>query len=393
MEICGIICEFNPFHNGHKYLINQAKTLTNSTIICLMSGDFVQRGEPAIQEKYARAKTSIENGADIVLELPTIYACSNAENFAYGSIKTLDALGVNKIAFGIEETNLEILDKIAEIKLNNSQSFQNAFKNEIENGINFNTALKRAIAKEFSDEKNILEILSKPNNILAIEYLTAIKKLNSKITPIAINRTDNGYNSITNNGKFLSAGSIRQKLSHNENIDEFIPSKLDKSSLFNAVSKERLDSLVLNTIRNSAPEELEKFYDYNEGIEYRIKKQAEISCSLDELTKNVATQRYRLPRIEKLLLYPSLKITKQLVLSAKTTKPLAKILAIKTTSKDFLAKVNKRKINLIATNKDYENLNSKQKQIINIDLNASNLYNLAIKKPNNNDKKMGTLFL
>lgn len=393
MQICGIICEFNPFHNGHKYLISQAKKLTNSTIVCLMSGDFVQRGEPAIQDKYTRAKNAIEFGADVVLELPTIYACSNAENFAFGAIKTLDALGASQIAFGIEETNLEILDKIAEIKLKNSESFQNTFKNEIENGINFNTALKRAIAKEFDSEKNILEILSKPNNILAIEYLTAIKKLKSAITPIAIDRIDNGYNSITNKGKFLSAGSIRKKLSNNENVDEFIPAKLDKSTIFDEISKERLDSLIIGKIRNSKPEELEKFYDYSEGIEHRIKKQADNACTANELLQSTITPRYRAARVQKLILYPSLNITKKIVNTAKTSKPFSKVLAISKSNKEFLSQIKKTKINLIVTNKDYENLNPKQKQIIDIDLTASNLYNLATKKPNNHDKKMGTLFL
>lgn len=393
MQICGIICEFNPFHNGHKYLISQAKKLTNSTIVCLMSGDFVQRGEPAIQDKYTRAKNAIEFGADVVLELPTIYACSNAENFAFGAIKTLDALGASQIAFGIEETNLEILDKIAEIKLKNSETFQNAFKNEIKNGINFNTALKRAIAKEFDSEKNILEILSKPNNILAIEYLTAIKKLKSAITLIAIDRIDNGYNSITNKGKFLSAGSIREKLSNNENVDEFIPAKLDKSTLFDEISKERLDSLIIGKIRNSNPEKLEKFYDYSEGIEYRIKKQADNTCTAEELLQSTITPRYRAARVQKLILFPSLNITKKIVNTAKTSKPFSKVLAISKSNKEILSQIKKSKINLIVTNKDYENLNQKQKQIIDIDLTASNLYNLATKKPNNHDKKMGTLFL
>ena len=125
MQLCGIICEFNPFHNGHKYLINEAKKQTDSKIVCLMSGDFVQRGEPAFQEKYKRAKNAIMCGADAVLELPTIYACSNAENFAYGAVKTLDSLGVKYLAFGIEKASLEILEQVSEIKFKNSETFQN----------------------------------------------------------------------------------------------------------------------------------------------------------------------------------------------------------------------------------------------------------------------------
>ena len=148
MDFCGVICEFNPFHNGHLYFLSQVKKQTDSKIICLMSGNFVQRGEPAIEDKYNRAKKAIQAGAHAVYELPTIFACSNAENFAYGAIKILKALNVKQIAFGVTETDLETLQKIAQIKFDNSVEFQNCFKNEIENGINYNTALKRAIAKQ-----------------------------------------------------------------------------------------------------------------------------------------------------------------------------------------------------------------------------------------------------
>ena len=146
MNFCAIICEFNPFHNGHEYIIKQAKKTTGNEIVCLMSGDFVQRGTPAITDKYTRAKHAILAGANAVLELPCIYACSNAENFATGAIRTLKALGIKQLAFGIEKTNLETLKQIAKLKHENSERFKTAFKNEIENGINYNTALKRSIA-------------------------------------------------------------------------------------------------------------------------------------------------------------------------------------------------------------------------------------------------------
>lgn len=392
MQVCGIICEFNPFHNGHKYLIDEAKRLTQSKILCLMSGDFVQRGTPAIQEKYTRAKAAISCGADMVLELPTVFACSNAENFAFGAVKILKSLGVSELVFGVEESNLETLEKIAQIKLENSLNFQNAFKNEIENGLNYNTALKRAIAKEFGNEE-VLEILAKPNNILAIEYLTAIKKLNAKIKPIAILRTDNGYNSDISKDTFLSASGIRDKLKNNEDVSKFVPYKLNKDEIFNTKANDRFEALILSTLRQLKPEVLETFYDYNEGIEYRIKEFANAYSSLDEIVDNVSTPRYRKPRVQKLLLYPSLLVTKKIASLAKTTKPVIKLLAISKSSKQFLAEVNKSKINLVVTNKDYENLNKSQKQIIEIDLAASNLYNLAMKKQNNNDKKTGALFL
>lgn len=391
MDFCGIICEFNPFHNGHKYLINQAKTKTNAKIICLMSGDFVQRGDPAFEEKYIRAKNAINAGADAVFELPTIYACSNAENFAYGAIKILKALGAKHIAFGVENTSLDILEKIAKIKLNNSLEFQNCFKNEIENGINYNTALKRAIAKEISID--VTEILAKPNNILAIEYLTAIKKLDAKINPIAISRIDNGYNSELAKNEFISASAIREKIYNGEDVSRFIPETNIKNSFLTKQEKEKFDTLAIFNLRNSPAYSLEKCYDYNEGIEYRIKKFADNYSNLDELCGAVSTPRYRIPRVKKLAIYPLLNITKSLISLSKTTKPAVKVLAISKQNKNMLSEINKKHINLIITNKDYEKLSSAQKKIITIDLNASNIYNLAINKQNNNDKKVGTLFL
>ena len=120
MNFCGIISEFNPFHNGHEYIIREAKKQTGLNVVCLMSGNFVQRGKPAIQNKYIRAKNAVNAGATAVLELPTIFACSNAENFAYGAIKILSAIGATHIAFGVENTSLEILKQVAELKFKNS---------------------------------------------------------------------------------------------------------------------------------------------------------------------------------------------------------------------------------------------------------------------------------
>lgn len=393
MKFCGIICEFNPFHNGHEYLINEAKKITNEGIICLMSGDFVQRGEPAIQEKYERAKQAIMAGADAVLELPTIYACSNAENFAFGAIKTLTALGVKYLTFGVENAELETLQKIAKIKFENSKTFVSSFKNEIENGFCYNTALKRAIAKEFENNDEIEELLKKPNNILAIEYLTAMLKLNSKLTPIAINRVDNGYYSNKENKQFLSASGIRNLIFNNKPYENFIPKYVKFDKYFNEICNLKFENLIIWNLRKLTPQALEKLYDYSEGIEYRVKEKANLYSTLNEIIDNISTPRYRLQRVKKLVLYPTLEITKQAEQHAKTTKAVSKVLAVSKANKDILSYANKRKINLISTNKDYQNLSKQQKLIIDIDLNASNIYNTATGNQNNNDYKKGTLFV
>ena len=391
MNFCGLICEFNPFHNGHEYIIKEAKKQTNAEVICLMSGNFVQRGTPAITDKYARAKHAISAGANAVLELPTIYACSNAENFATGAIKIFKALGIKKLVFGIENTNLKILQKIADLKHENSERFQNAFKNEIENGINYNTALKRSITKCLGED--VKDILDKPNNILAIEYLTAIKKLDAKITPVAINRIDNGYNSSTNKNEFLSASGIRELINKSKDYKDFVPEYGTQFEVFDSTHQKYYETLLIHTLRNLTATELEKFYDYTEGIEYRVKKVSNDYSTLKDITENIATPRYRVSRVNKLLLYPMLKITKKILTKSTTTKPAVKVLAIQKQNKDLLYNYNKSKISLVVSNNDYESLSKSQKEIFDIDLNASNIYNTIMQKPSNSDRKTGTMFI
>ncbi len=392
MNFCGVICEFNPFHNGHNYLIQEAKKQTDCEIVCLMSGNFVQRGTPAIANKYIRATHAVNAGANAVLELPTVFACSNAENFAMGAIKIFKALNISKIAFGIEETNLEILKQIAKLKFENSERFQNAFKNEVQNGINYNTALKRSIASTLKNE-NIIDILNKPNNVLAVEYLTAILKQNANIKPIAINRTDDGYNSEHEKAEFMSATGVRKLISEDKSYFKYVPKFARLDEVFCNEKITIFETLTILKIRQSTATELEKCYDYSEGIEYRIKEMSDKHTSLSSITENICTPRYRLSRVNKLLIYPLLNITKSAVKTAYSSKPVVKVIAIKKDKLDLLKNYNKSKISLITTNKEYENLSRSQKQIIDIDLNASNIYSTIMGNINNEDRKKGTIFL
>lgn len=392
MNFCGVICEFNPFHNGHNYIINEAKKATGAEIVCLMSGNFVQRGTPAITSKFERAKHAISAGANAVLELPTVFACSNAENFATGAIKIFKALGIKQIAFGIEKASLEILKQIAKLKQENSERFQTAFKNEIQNGINFNTALKRSIASTLKDD-SVIEILNKPNNILAIEYLTAILKLDANITPIAVERCDDGFESKTPNKEFLSASAIRELINNGSDYEKYIPNFANLEEIFNNSHLSTFETLALLKIRQTPAKDLEKCYDYTEGIEYRIKEMADKLSSLEDVKQAVATPRYRLPRVNKLLLYPLLNITKQVVKTALESKPAVKVLAINKNNVELLKSYNKRKISLVTTNKEYEALSNAQKQVIQIDIDATNIYSTISGHKNNEDKKIGTMFL
>lgn len=389
MNFCGIICEFNPLHNGHEYIISKAKELTGKNVLCLMSGNFVQRGEPAICDKFERARSAVACGASAVLELPAVYACSCAENFAFGAVKIFEALGIDTMACGVENVKPETLEKIAELKLKNSVEFVNCFKDELQNEINFNVALRRSIAKNLPEE-DIEQILSSPNNILAVEYLTAIKKLKANIRLLTIERINNKKKSDAN--KYLSAKTIRERILNGEGVDSFIPKNAKLTKIFDKNCLKTLKTIQLLKIRQAEPSELFDCYDYNEGIEYRIKKLSVTAHNLDELATLTASARYREARIKKLLLYPLLNITKKVEALARTTKPAVKLLAIKKEDKTLLKTYNKDRISILSCNKDYLNLNREQQKIAALDLRASEIYRTILEEEKN-DKKNGTLFI
>ena len=210
LKTVGIVAEYNPFHNGHKYQIEQIKKQTNAdNIVIVMSGNFVQRGGMAWTDKYLRSQMAIKCGADFVFEIPSVFACASAPNFALGSVALLDSLGfVDEICFGSEEGSLELINKIA-LTLNDENYFD-VIDKYLKSGLSFPAAREKFITAMFPNEKEtITKLLKQPNNILAIEYIKALNNLKSKITPITIKRMDAGYHSTslgtnTDNSIFLS---------------------------------------------------------------------------------------------------------------------------------------------------------------------------------------------
>ncbi len=206
MRTIGIIAEYNPFHNGHAYQIKMIKEKFEAdNIIVIMSGDFVQRGTPAFTDKYLRTEMALQCGADMVFELPTAYATSSAESFAFGGISLLHSLGfVDGVCFGSETADLNLLEKIADFLINNKEETDIELKKLTKCGISYATAREQILTRYFSSANcNIADILNSPNNILAIEYLKAIRQLHSHLVPYVIKRGDNGYHdtnySVTDN--------------------------------------------------------------------------------------------------------------------------------------------------------------------------------------------------
>lgn len=230
MKTIGIIAEFNPFHNGHKYLIEKAKKITQAdNVVIVCSGNFVQRGTPAIFDKSVRTTAALLNGADIVLELPVMYSTASAEMFAHAAVKLLDKLGcIDYLCFGCETDNIKALPTISNILLEEPEDYKNMLSVYLKNGLSYPKARAKALT-DYCNENNILnkyiinQILEQANNILAIEYLKALKEFRSGIQPLAIRRIGSSYNSDFLDNKFASATGIRKALYNNQEIDNFVP--------------------------------------------------------------------------------------------------------------------------------------------------------------------------
>ena len=211
-NVVGIIAEYNPFHNGHAYHLEKSKELAKADyVIAVVSGNFVQRGNVSLINKWDKANMALAEGADLVIELPTVYSISSAENFAYGAVKILSSLNiVDYIAFGTETDNINILEKCADILYRQPQKFVNLLNHELSKGLSFPKARENALLMYLNDIRTYSNVLSSPNNILAIEYLKALKRLKSHIRPIAIKRKGSGYNELEITNNFASATAIRK---------------------------------------------------------------------------------------------------------------------------------------------------------------------------------------
>ena len=311
MKVLGIIAEFNPFHNGHKYLIEEAKKQTNADCcIIVMSGNFVQRGEIALMDKYARAQIAVENGADIVLELPVHIATASAEGFSHGAVNILNQINIiDTIAFGVERNNIELLDEMADLLINESKEFKTIIKEKCETGLSYAQARSETIISLLPEksQKEAAQILNSPNSILAIEYLKALKRLNSKITASPILRIGSGYNDNTFS-KFSSATGIRQFIELGYDINKCIPENAfykmneyakNKGFLF----EQDIFPILMYKLMTLNKEQLSNYIDSNEFIANRIKNNLFDVSSYDELLSSLSTKNYTLTRIKRVLIH------------------------------------------------------------------------------------------
>ncbi|GKX66272.1 nucleotidyltransferase [Inconstantimicrobium mannanitabidum] len=389
MNITGIITEYNPFHNGHKFHIDESKKLTNCDgIICVMSGNFTQRGLPAILDKWNRTKMALENGVDLVIELPTIFATSSAEFFSFGAVSILNSTNVvNSLCFGSEIGDSEILKSIATILLNNIENFNLQVKNEMKKGISFPKAREIVIGNIMNDE-TLSNLINSPNNILGIEYCKSILKLKSSITPVSIKRVGSNYNDTVAFTKLASATAVRE-LIQNNNLDEC--KRLMPESSFAILEKLTdnkytfpIEDHMFNFIKYkliTTPDLLSAIPDVSEGLDNKILKEL-INCnSYEDLLFRTKSKRYTLTRISRILCHIFLGFENYPIHQLRKTAPkYLRVLGLNRRGREILKEIKLRGDIEIITKLPRE-IND---PMLKLDIASTNCYSLLNKHINYN---------
>ncbi len=379
MSVIGIVCELNPFHNGHKFLIDSVKK-NGDIVVCVMSGNFVQRCEPAFFNKETRVKAALTNGADIVLELPFIYATASAQYFAENAVRILDSFGCDKLAFGTEGVNVDELNTTAEILL--SDDFSDKVKEILKNAVSYPVARQKAF-----EEYGVNFDISTPNNILAIEYAKAIKKLNSKMNIMPINRVGAGYNDMTAVDGFASATHIRQLISDNEIFSPYVPKNayelyIDEINDGYIVNDYKYNSIALALLRTKSYEDVRNIAYMSEGLENRIVNAVRNNVLLDSIYDTAKTKRFTHSRIRRAVLAMMFGIT---AADIEIPAPYCRLLGFNTAVSGKLGELAKQcKLPFIVNYADFEKIDSNiAKYIFDFECKSTDIYNLSLSKPEN----------
>lgn len=314
MKVLGLITEYNPFHYGHKYHLEKSMEKSKSThSIAVMSSSFVQRGEPSIVDKWTKAKMAIDNGVDLVIELPFVYSTQTAELFAHGAVNILHNTNVVDIlCFGTELGELEPLKKLANIFVNEPKIYKDYLKHFLSLGFSFSVSRNKAVNEYLKDDKTYdNSTLKGSNNILAIEYLKALYKLDSKIKPMAIKRQGADYKDINIQSGFASATSIRNKIftAGLESVESLMPTAsynalMDFKINYNKFNRlENYESIFNYLLRTIGEYRLRELLHLEPGLENRILNASQSSLDLKEIINKITTKRYPLTKIQRIFIH------------------------------------------------------------------------------------------
>lgn len=364
MKVIGIIAEYNPFHNGHLYQINKIKELyPDSLLIGVISSSFTQRGDISLLNKWDKTKIALDNGLDVVLELPFVYATQSSDIFAKGALKILNKLKIDTLVFGTESKNINRLKEVANIQIN-SKDYNNKVKEYLDMGINYPTALNKAL-ETFSNYK-----VETPNDLLALSYIKEIIKNNYNIEVVNIKRTTT-YHGKDIKDNITSASNIRKLYLEEKDISSLIP--YNKNILYKISMNNYFNYLKYKIIVEN--NNLNKYQTVDEGIENRIIKSLNISHNYDELIQNIKTKRYTYNKISRMLLHILTSFTKEEAYNLSIE--YIRLLGFSIKGKKYLNNIKKNIDVPIITR--YKKEISK---ILDIELRITNIYSLIT---NNNE--------
>ena len=390
-KVLGIIGEYNPFHNGHLYHLEQSKQLTGSTYtVAIMSGNFTQRGSTSLIDKWSKTEAAIQSGIDLVIELPVLYATSSAENFADGAIRILNSLKVvDYVSFGAETSDIDVLNRFADVLYREPKQYKTMLSHELSKGLSFPKARENALLMYLNDIRKYANILSSPNNILGIEYLKALKRHKSNIKPISITRYEAGYNDISYSGNIASSTAIRNIIK-NGGFD--ISSRLLPAPSYSILIKNMkqghivpdlsaFEKEIIYNLRKMDIAEIAQLPDVSEGLEFSIKKAANSCNTITEFLNIIKSKRYTMTRIQRILLYSLLGITKKDMDMSKKVTPYIRVLGLNNRGKFLISEIAKAnpKLEIITSVKRFMDGNSNKnlKLMLDKDIWATNVYTLG----------------
>ncbi|MBQ3408689.1 MAG: nucleotidyltransferase [Clostridia bacterium] len=392
-SVLGIVAEYNPFHNGHAYHLEKAKDKSEAQYsVCVISGNFVQRGNSSVLNKWKKAEMALLNGVDLVIELPTIYSVSSAEGFSFGAMKILNSLNIiDSISFGTETDDYGALNNIASVVCDEPKQYKDMLSSELKKGFSFPKARENALMLYFNNNERYANILNGPNNILAVEYLKSLKKIKSKIQPIPVKREKVYYNDNQIVDEFASATAIRKLLRDNDfrEIRKVVP-----NSTYEILSREtELGNIILDlsyyekqiiyTLRKMSVDEIKEIPDVNEGLENSIKNAACYTNNLSDFIDIVKSKRYTQSRIQRILICVLLGITKKDAEMARRATPYIRVLGFNENGRELLSRIKKAnpRLPVITSVKKFKdtNTNKTYNRILDIDMLATDIYTMACK--------------
>lgn len=385
MKATGIVVEYNPFHNGHKYHLQKTKELNpNNTIIAVMSGDFVQRGEPSIIDRWTKTKMALANGVDLVIELPVFYSSQSAEIFAKGAVGILEELKCESMVFGSESGKIDELKRIS--TLQESEEFKIKLKERLKSGDSYPTAHSSTM-KEILGESEL-----NSNDILGLEYIKAIRYWKSSIIPMTLKREKVGYHDTNIVGDFASATKIREHLKKNEEISSIVTQEsfntLKEYSNFTYMEN-FYPFIRYELIKNF--NNLSNIQDMEIGFENRLLENAIKSINYDEFFKSISNRRYTTGRVQRVLIHTLLALTTNITEEVKKSIPYVRVLGFNSKGREYLSYLKKFDNSKIITSykKMNENFSPEVCSLIEFNERSSQIYRLI---NNYNDYKSPIIF-